>query len=163
MDNLKRRQFLLMLCCTLCFAAQPALASDDEGDDGESESSDSGSSGSDNSDDSKENEDKSENSGSGKTTSDDGETSNSGKAVSASKLKERNEEEHERALRAVAAGKASSLKKLKIYLDQNHPGKLLSVRLERKSGDLFYKVRILTVENRITSLTLDALSLKPRF
>lgn len=166
MTNLKRRNFLVMLACLACFAATPAFAEDDDSDGGssgsgssESEHRDSDSEGSDDrgsdnsgsgSDDS--GDDRSENSGSGRIRDgdDDDDDRNSTK------------QEQERALNAVSQGKAVPLRNLRVFLERNYPGRLLSVGLQRKSGTYFYTVRILSAGNRITTLRLNALTLRPR-
>lgn len=102
----------------------------------------------------------SENSGSGSNNSgsndDDNEEDDDDDDNSDSKHKDQN-----RALKAVKQGKAVSLSKLKSFLSQNYPGKLLKVSLEKKSGKFFYRVWILSEGNHIKTLSLNALTLKP--
>ncbi len=70
--------------------------------------------------------------------------------------------DHNSAYKAVKKGKAVSLRKLKVHLAQNYPGKILSINLLKSRGSYYYRVRILSSGNRIKTVTLNALNLKMR-
>jgi uncharacterized membrane protein YkoI len=146
MLDYNRRKLLWALLLTVGFMAAPALAKDGESGGGGSDNSGSGSdnsgSGDDSDDDNDNDEDNNDN-----NTDDDNSRSHT--------------EDHNRALRAVQDGKAVSLRKLKSFLSQNYPGKLLKVSLQKKSGKYIYRVRILSNGNRIKIFSLNALTLKP--
>jgi hypothetical protein len=146
MQELNRRRFLMALLLATCFVGEPAFAKDGDSGGGDSDNSGSGSdnSGSDKDNDSDDDSDDDED--------DDDDNSNSGNRVKS--------EDQDRALKAVKNGKAVSLSKLKAHLSKNHPGKILNVGLYRKSGQYFYRVRILSSGNRIKTMSLNALTLK---
>ncbi len=74
----------------------------------------------------------------------------------------RNSRDQDRAKHAVAKGKAVPLAKLKDYLSQNYPGKILRINLVRRLGSYVYHVRILQSGNRLKSYTLDASTLQEK-
>jgi uncharacterized membrane protein YkoI len=157
MQDLNRRRFLMALLLATCFVGDPAFAKDgDSGGGGGGGGSDNSRSGSDDNDDSDEDSDRDKDDRDEDREededADDDNTSNKGRRVKG--------EEQDRALEAVKKGKAVSLSKLRAYLSEKHPGKILNVSLYRKSGQYFYRVRILSPNNRIKSMSLNALTLK---
>lgn len=150
MLDLTRRRFMIALILAASFAAVPAFAKDGDSNSG-SGGGDSGNSGS-----------GSDNSGSDNDGDDDDDDSerdeDSGNSTSGSSSAQ---VDQNRAMRAVKDGKAVSLKQLKSYLIENYPGEILHVSLRRRSGEYFYRVRILSTGNRIRSLSLNAVTLKP--
>lgn len=149
MQELNRRALLMAIVLATSFLAAPAFSEDgDSGGDSDSGGgSDNSGSGSDNSGSGDDN-DNDDNDNDDDNDDDDDNNSGSGK------------EDHNRALRVVKDGKAVPLRKLKSYLAQNYPGKILNVSLQRKSGKYYYRVRILSSANRIKTLSINALTLK---
>ncbi len=162
MQELNRRAFLMAIVVATSFLAAPAFSEDgdsggdsDSGGGSDSDSggdSDNSGSGSDNSgsgnDDNDDNDNDDNDNDDNEQDNDDDNNSGSGK------------DDHNRALRVVKDGKAVPLRKLKSFLAQNYPGKILNVSLQRKSGIYYYRVRILSSGNRIKTLSLNALTLK---
>lgn len=157
MSSVSRRSLLLALVMAASFAAEFAVAKDGDSGGGSgnsgSGSSNSGSGSSNSGSDSGGDDDGDDENENDNEESDDDSENDSGR---------HRDDDHERAIRAVRNGKAVSLKKLKVYLADRYPGKVLDVSLRRRSGDYFYSVRILGKGNRLKVLSLDALTLKPR-
>jgi uncharacterized membrane protein YkoI len=128
---------LMLMLLAACFAVTPAQADGDNSGSGNSGSGGDASGGDDDSDDDNDDD------------NDDSDRDN-----------RQSSRDQERALKAVKGGKIVSLAKLKHHLKSTSPGKILKVELKKRSGTYFYRVRILTSDNRIKALTLNALSLK---
>jgi hypothetical protein len=164
-----RRRFIL-ICATslvLGFGAAPALA-EDGGDDGGGDDGGSGGGSGSGGSGSGSNGSGGGNGGSGGSGSgsgDDGSDNDgdddSGNG-SGSKNGKGKAKDQDRAQDAVAAGKAAPLLKLKEFLKQNYPGKILKIDLNKRFGSYVYKVRILQAGNRVKSMTLDALTLQSK-
>lgn len=139
-DILSRRKlmFALVSLC-ICQMATPVLA-----DDGGSNSG-SGSSGS--------------NSGSGSGNSggdDDDGDDNSGKG-------NRHNREQDDVRQAVLDGRAVSLKRLLSHIADNYPGRVLDINLRRSSDHFVYRVKMLTPRKKLTTIELNAVSLRAKF
>lgn len=147
MPSLDRRRLLVALFLAANFAADVALADDGDSGGGSGNSgSGSGNSGS----------------GSGDDGDDGDDDDNEGDDDSGNQSRGSHGDDQERAIKAVRRGKAVSLKRLRDHVEQNYPGKILDVRLRRRSGDYFYNVRILARGNRLKMLSLNALTLRPQ-
>jgi uncharacterized membrane protein YkoI len=130
--------FALVSLC-ICQMATPVLA-----DDGGSNSG-SGSSGS--------------NSGSGSGNSggdDDDGDDNSGKG-------NRHNREQDDVRQAVLDGRAVSLKRLLSHIADNYPGRVLDINLRRSSDHFVYRVKMLTPRKKLTTIELNAVSLRAKF
>lgn len=150
-----RRNFLLrlMLLAVLCGSAQIAVAESGSGSSGssnsssddssDSDSSGSGSSGDDDS--SGSDDDDSENSGSGNDDRDDVE--NNG-----------NEIDQDDAREAVRTGSAMALRKAMKRAKDQTEGRIIDVKLERKSGKFIYVFTVVEPSGRIKRLKMDAVS-----
>jgi hypothetical protein len=148
MPGLSRRSLLVALFLAANFAADIALASDEDSGSGSGNSgSGSNSSGSGSGDD---------------RDDDDGDDDNEDGDNSGNQSSGGRDDDQERAIKAVRRGKAVSLKKLREHLSQNYSGKILDVKLRRRSGDYFYNVRMLAKGNRLRMLSLNALTLRPQ-
>lgn len=174
MFKINKQLALFVLLVALGGSVAPAYASDDDSSGGDSDSGDSdGSRDSDNSgsgsdgsgsDDGDRDEDR-DNDREDRRDSDreDGQDNNrgSGRDPLGSNQRGRSHDQ-ENAIKAVRNGRAVSLQRLKSFLDTNYPGSILGVELSRRSGEYYFDVRILTKGNRIKSLSLNALTLRPR-
>jgi hypothetical protein len=141
-DILSRRKlmFALVSLC-ICQMATPVLA-----DDGGSNSG-SGSSGS--------NSGSGNSGGDGQDDDDDGDD-NSGKG-------NRHNREQDDVRQAVLDGKAVSLKRLLSHIADNYPGRVLDINLRRSSDHFVYRVKMLTPRKKLTTIELNAVSLRAKF
>ncbi len=62
---------------------------------------------------------------------------------------------------AVEHGKAVSLGRLMKFVNANYDGKVINVELKRQGNSYSYKVKLLTTDNKLKILTLNALTLAP--
>jgi uncharacterized membrane protein YkoI len=131
-DGTKRFLILGFAATTLVHLATPALAEDDESDDDGDDGADS--------------------SGNGGASNQGPENGNG----------HRHSKDQDRAKHAVANGKAVPLVKLKDFLAQNYPGKILRINLVRRLGSYVYHVRILQSGNRLKSYSFDASTLQEK-
>jgi uncharacterized membrane protein YkoI len=65
-------------------------------------------------------------------------------------------QDHEIARRALAAGEILPLRTLLQRLERTHPGEVLEVELEQKSGRWLYEVKLLSNDGGVSKLLLDA-------
>ncbi len=168
MFDVTRRRFLVCAFLAFTLASPAAFASDGESDSGgDSENSGSGSSddsgGDDGHDDGHDGGDDKGGEGSGGAGGGSVNTpKNDFDDDDDSRGRNGHRRDHEKAKAAVEQRKAVSLKELKSYLDRVYPGKILRVSIQNKSEKYYFRIRILGSENRIVSLVLDALTLKPK-
>lgn len=139
-DILSRRtlMFALISLC-ICQMATPVLAKD--GDSGSGSSGSNGGSGN--------------SSGDGQDDDDDGDD-NSGKG-------NRHHREQDDVRQAVLDGKAVSLKRLLSHIADNYPGRVLDINLRRSSDHFVYRVKMLTPRKKLTTIELNAVSLRAKF
>jgi hypothetical protein len=150
MVDMTRRMLLGgMMLLALAAAAAPARADGGDGDNGRDGGGDNGG------DDGGDNDGPGGGDDDGDDDSDGDGGGNSGPGSGKTKV-----EDQYRAEKAVKNGKAVSLQKLKTYLDRKYPGKLLSVAIARRQGNYIYRLRILSTNNRIQAVTLNALTLE---
>lgn len=64
--------------------------------------------------------------------------------------------DHELARKAVAAGEMLPLKRIVERVEQDHPGQILEVELERKSGVWLYEIKLLRKSGALVKLKVDA-------
>lgn len=65
-------------------------------------------------------------------------------------------QDHEIARRALATGEILPLRTLLQRLERTHPGEVLEVELEQKSGRWIYEVKLLAGDGSVSKLLLDA-------
>lgn len=65
-------------------------------------------------------------------------------------------QDHEIARRALAAGEILPLRTLLQRLERTHPGEVLEVELDQKSGRWIYEVKLLGNDGGVSKLLLDA-------
>lgn len=66
------------------------------------------------------------------------------------------DDDHERARRAVEAGQILPLRDVLARLERTYPGRVLEVELERDDGLWIYEVKLLQADGRLLKLKLDA-------
>lgn len=66
------------------------------------------------------------------------------------------DDDHERARRAVEAGQILPLRDVLGRLERSYPGRVLEVELERDDGLWIYEVKVLQADGRLFKLKLDA-------
>lgn len=66
------------------------------------------------------------------------------------------DDDHERARRAVEAGQILPLRDVLARLERTYPGRVLEVELERDDGLWLYEVKLLQADGRLLKLKLDA-------
>ena len=130
---------LASLCVTTAMV-QPVFAKD--GDSGDDDSSDSDSSGSDSDSDGDDNSD--DDGG-----SEDGGGSNSGKGSS-------DDNDHDDARDAVRKGKAMSLSKALGLLKKSEPGRVIEVKLVKRSSGYDYRFKVVTAGGKVKAINMDA-------
>ncbi|MGY0196889.1 PepSY domain-containing protein [Leptothrix sp. BB-4] len=78
----------------------------------------------------------------------------------------RADDDHERARAAVASGRVLPLRKVLEALERQQPPgqpapQVLEVELEEKHGLLFYEIKLLQADGRVTKVRLDARTAEP--
>ncbi len=68
------------------------------------------------------------------------------------------DEDHDRALRAVAEGRILPLKDILSRAEAAYPGQLIEAELEGESGAMVYEIKMLTEDGRVMRLLYDARS-----
>lgn len=66
------------------------------------------------------------------------------------------DDDHERARRAVEAGQILPLRDVLARLERTYPGRVLEVELERDDGLWLYEIKLLQADGRLLKLKLDA-------
>jgi hypothetical protein len=148
MELMSRRLFLALIVGATLVSVAPPLALADSGSGGgggNSGNGGGGQSGDGGGDDGDDNGGDDSNSGSGSS----GSSGSSGKSVN-----------QDGARAAVQAGKAASLRKLLAFISSNYSGDVLDVRLRQNGGRYIYVVKMLSRQNLLRSVVLDAKTLK---
>lgn len=66
------------------------------------------------------------------------------------------DDDHERARRAVESGQILPLRDVLARLERSYPGRVLEVELERDDGLWLYEIKLLQADGRLLKLKLDA-------
>lgn len=66
------------------------------------------------------------------------------------------DDDHERARRALQAGEVLSLATVLERLEHSHPGQVLEVELENEDEGWVYEIKLLQTDGRLLKLELDA-------
>lgn len=66
------------------------------------------------------------------------------------------DDDHERARRAVESGQILALRDVLARLERSYPGRVLEVELERDDGQWIYEIKLLQADGRLLKLKLDA-------
>jgi uncharacterized membrane protein YkoI len=66
------------------------------------------------------------------------------------------DDDHERAHRAVQAGEVMPLEQVLPRIAKDHPGQVLKIELEREDGLWTYEVKLLRADGQLVKLLLDA-------
>ena len=68
----------------------------------------------------------------------------------------RDESDHDRARKAVAAGEVLPLRVIIDRVERDHPGQIMEVELERKGNAWIYEIRLLRSSGELVKLKIDA-------
>ena len=81
-------------------------------------------------------------------------------SVGTAQARDHNDDDHERAHRAVQAGEVMPLEQVLPRIAKEHPGQVLKIELEREDGLWTYEVKLLRADGQLVKLLLDARTAK---